>query len=39
MLAADNGHLNVVKYLKENGAYMEHEDEVSRVCRVAAWYS
>ena len=39
MLAASNGHLNVVTYLKENGADMDHEDKVSMVCRVALCYS
>ena len=37
MLAAYNGHLNVVTYLKENGADMDHESKVSMVCRMALW--
>ena len=39
MLAALNGHLEVVTFLKENGANMEHTNKVGRFCRVTAWYN
>ena len=39
LLAASSGQLEIVKYLKELGVDMEHENKVSRVSRINVWYS